>query len=118
MIAALLLIFAGYALIFGARATAERLIAAAIGIAIAIGVLPGLFHAAFGSLRAVDADAPGIGGLFLGAFGTIGVALLGYFAWHARSSLKRRDDERARRDSAPRERDVPPPPRGDRDGDE
>ncbi len=108
----ILVVLAGYALIFGAKGAFDKILKAACGLAIILTFLPGLITAAgrmlggaSGASGSVDLDwlGPVAGILLLVAFGV--------FAWRSRSFFARRRAEAASRSSSPRERaPLPPPP--------
>ncbi|MDB4954440.1 MAG: hypothetical protein JWO36_2009 [Myxococcales bacterium] len=111
MLICLLIIVAGYALMFGAHGLAERLLRAALGLALIATVLPAL-------VVRIGALSLGRGNIELPRWaGVAGLVLLlagiGYFAWRAREFFRARTTERERRSSAPRERVAPPPPMAD-----
>jgi len=109
MLISLFLVAAGYMLIFGAGALAERALKTAAGLAIILSVLPGL-------ARAISARVSGIRpNLALGSVELeilLGVLLagVGLFAWRARGLIARRQLKRREKWGTPRERAIPPPP--------
>jgi hypothetical protein len=108
MIVCLLIILAGYALIFGLGGLADRLLRAALGLALILSVLPGLLARLDRSRGSIPGDA-GVPRDLKFAAAVLFLAGVGYFAWRARERFARRRAERERRWSSPRER-VPPPP--------
>lgn len=109
MLISLFLIAAGYMLIFGAGALAERALKTAAGLAIILSVLPGLASAIATRLGGIR---PSLAGGSLGLEVLLGVILagIGLFAWRARGLLAKRELKRREKWGSPRERALPPPP--------
>ena len=109
MLISLFLIAAGYALIFGAGAFAERTLKTAAGLAIILSVLPGLAHAISARVRGIRPNLA-LGSVELEILLGVLLAGVGLFAWRARGLLARRQLKRREKWGIPRERVVPPPP--------
>lgn len=109
MLISFFLLAAGYALIFGAGAFAERALKTAAGLAIILSVLPGLARAISARVRGIRPSLA-LGSVELEILLGVLLAGIGLFAWRARGLLARRQLKRREKWGSPRERAVPPPP--------
>lgn len=109
MIVSVLIILAGYALIFGAGKFAERALRTAAGLALILSVLPGLLGEVEQVLSGVDGQSNARALAWLEDAGLILLlGGVGLFAWRSREVWARRRE--AKRVTTPRERALPSPP--------
>src|ERR1700759_1689508 len=109
MLISLFLIAAGYMLIFGAGALADRALKTAAGLAIILSVLPGLAHAISAHVGGIHPNL---------ALGTVELEILLGVLFAGIGLLARRQLKRREQWGTPRERAVPPPPTESADRDQ
>lgn len=107
---AILIVLAGYCLIFGARGLAEKMLRVAAGLVLILTFLSGLLSRC--DVRLGSAPRPSWS-VPSWAIAIPILVVLGYVAWKTRAWRSRRREALAKRDGAPRDRSLPPPPRAE-----
>lgn len=117
MIICLVIVAAGYALIFGAGHFAERALRTAAGLAIILSILPGLLDRISERVLSLHVSTnPTLSSWLVDAFVLLLLSGIGLFAWRARDALSRRREARERAWGTPRDRALPSAPPSDAPG--
>jgi len=113
---AVLIVIAGFALIFGAGDFTRKAMRTVAGLIIVLSFLPGLIErlardAALPSAHRHAGDTT----MYVVISSVCLLALVGFVAWRTRAARARRREEERRLHGAPRERDLLPPPQVEED---
>lgn len=109
---ALLLVIAGFCVMFGARDAAGKLIRTAIALVVILSVIPALLACCGEQFRSLGVQFDG-GEYVLGVL--LALAIVGFIAWRTRSWRAARRETARRLHGAPRDRALPVPPPSDED---
>lgn len=108
---ALLIVIAGYCLIFGARGAFDKLLRSAVGLILILTFLPGLLIRCEHEVSRLEVPRPDFEfDIAAWILAVLGLGLIGGLAWKLRPVLAKRRESRLRRDGHPRGRALPPPP--------
>jgi len=111
---AVIIVLAGFAVIFGTKNVFDRLIRLAVGLAILLPFIPGMVSRVWWVLYGIR-PAAGTGSTFEWAFvlvlACICVTIIGFLAWKSRSWRARGIEAERRKHGRPRDRALPPAPR-------
>jgi hypothetical protein len=107
---AILLMFAGLALVIGSKDLAGQIVKGVLGAALVLAAIPCLVECCTPGLPGTSASGSRLasGGLSLLLVITLGV--IGFLAWRRRTDRAKARDLWARRHGAPRARALPAPP--------
>jgi len=115
-VVALVVVLAGFAMIFGAGDFAKKALRTVAGLIIVLSFLPGLVEQlGTHTVRSTSHRHTGSTTPYLLAVVVGVLALIGFVAWQTRAVRARRREEERRLHGAPRERDLLPPPQAEED---
>ena len=106
----LLLLVAGFALMFGATGFAAGLVRPLVGLLLVVSLAPALLNFCASASGSPSSSSPIFGGSLLGALLCVALAIIGFVAWKRRSTRTRREDAFRKRHGHPRQRALPPAP--------
>ena len=111
---AIIIVLAGFAVIFGTKNGFDRMIRLAVGLAIMLPFIPGIVsHVAFALYGRRVQDTPGLPSThqIVAALVCISLTSIGFIVWKSRGWRARGIEAERRKHGRPRDRALPPPPR-------